>query len=83
MNKKFRCLLVSLIFTAMWNGTTIQAQVPHPERIYLSGTGIDDTKTWDFSVLRDRIVANGKRSRFPVTGNYRDSENIPTVDGIP
>ena len=48
MNKKFRCLLVSLIFTAMWNGTTIQAQVPHPERIYLSGTGIDDTKTWDF-----------------------------------
>lgn len=60
MNKKFRCLLVSLIFTAMWNGTTIQAQAPHPERIYLSGTGIDNTKTWDFSVLRDRIVANGK-----------------------
>lgn len=55
----------------------------HPERIYLSGTGIDNTKTWDFSVLRDRIVANGKRSRFPVTGNYRDSENIHTVDGIP
>ena len=48
MNKKFRCLLVSLIFTAMWNGTTIQAQAPHPERIYLSGTGIDNTKTWDF-----------------------------------
>lgn len=48
MNKKFRCLLVSLIFTAMWNGTTIQAQAPHPERIYLSGTSIDDTKTWDF-----------------------------------
>ena len=61
MNKKFRCLLVSLIFTAMWNGTTIQAQAPHPERIYLSGTGIDNTKTW----------------------NYRDSENIHTVDGIP
>lgn len=53
------------------------------ERIYLSGTGIDNTKTWVFSVLRDRIDANGKRSRFPVTGNYRDSENIPTVDGIP
>lgn len=60
MNKKFRCLLASLIFTAMWNGATIQAQAPHPERIYLSGTGIDNTKTWDFSVLRDRIVANGK-----------------------
>lgn len=60
MNKKFRCLLTSLIFTAMWNGATIQAQAPHPERIYLSGTGIDNTKTWDFSVLRDRIVANGK-----------------------
>ncbi len=26
----------------------IFAQAPHPERIYLSGTGIDDTKTWDF-----------------------------------
>ena len=37
MNKKFRCLLASLIFTAMWNGATIQAQAPHPERIYLFG----------------------------------------------
>ena len=26
----------------------IQAQAPHPERIYLSGTGIDDTRTWQF-----------------------------------
>lgn len=24
------------------------AQAPHPERVYLSGTGIDDTRTWDF-----------------------------------
>ena len=86
MNKKFRCLLASLIFTAMWNGATIQAQAPHPERIYLSGTGIDDTKTWDFfcSAGRTKILANGKKSRFPAAfGNYRDSENIPTVDGIP
>lgn len=83
MNKKFRCLLVSLIFTAMWNGTTIQAQAPHPERIYLSGTGIDNTKTWDFFCSVGQNSGKWKRSRFPVTGNYRDSENIPTVDGIP
>lgn len=24
------------------------AQALHPERVYLSGTGIDDTRTWDF-----------------------------------
>lgn len=83
MNKKFRCLLVSLIFTAMWNGTTIQAQAPHPERIYLSGTGIDNTKTWDFFCSAGQNSGKWKRSRFPVTGNYRDSENIHTVDGIP
>lgn len=29
-------------------GMALQAQAPHPERIYLSGTGVDDTRTWEF-----------------------------------
>ena len=65
MNKKFRCLLVSLIFTAMWNGTTIQAQAPHPERIYLSGTGIDNTKTWDFFCSAGQNSGKWKKIEVP------------------
>ena len=35
--------LTALVIAALWSGPTVQAQAPHPERIYLSGTGIDDT----------------------------------------
>ena len=38
--------LAALAIAALWSGPTVQAQAPHPERIYLSGTGIDNTKTW-------------------------------------
>ena len=65
MNKKFRCLLTSLIFTAMWNGATIQAQAPHPERIYLSGTGIDNTKTWDFFCSAGQNSGKWKKIEVP------------------
>lgn len=81
MNNKIISMFVLWVFFTLWNGVTLQAQAPHPERIYLSGTGIDDTRTWDFSVLRDRIAVNGKRSKFPVIGSYRDLENIPTDVG--
>ena len=40
--------LAALVIAALWSGPTVQAQAPHPERIYLSGTGIDNTKTWEF-----------------------------------
>ena len=30
------------------------AQATHPERIYLSGTGIDDTRTWEFRCSKGR-----------------------------
>ena len=40
--------LAALAIAALWSGPTVQAQAPHPERIYLSGTGIDNTKTWEF-----------------------------------
>ena len=42
-------ILFSLIaFAASAIPAAMSAQAPHAERIYLSGTGLDDTKTWDF-----------------------------------
>lgn len=40
--------ITALLLSALWSGISTFAQAPHPERIYLSGTGIDNTKTWDF-----------------------------------
>ena len=74
--------LTALVIAALWSGPTVQAQAPHPERIYLSGTGIDDTRTWGvLFVQEDKTVENGKRSKYPATGNCKDSENILTVVG--
>lgn len=39
--------LLTILFLLI-AASNLQAQVPHPERIYLSGTGIDDTRTWEF-----------------------------------
>lgn len=42
-------ILFSLIaFAASAIPAAMSAQAPHAERIYLSGTGLDDTKIWDF-----------------------------------
>lgn len=41
----FRHAIMALGICSVLN---IQAQAPHPERIYLSGTGIDNTRTWQF-----------------------------------
>ena len=41
----FRHVIMALAICSILN---IQAQAPHPERIYLSGTGIDNTRTWEF-----------------------------------
>ena len=58
--------LTALVIAALWSGPTVQAQAPHPERIYLSGTGIDDTRTWEFFLFRrTKTVENGKRSKYP------------------
>ena len=78
MNNKIISMFVLWVFFTLWNGVTLQAQAPHPERIYLSGTGIDDTRTWDFFCSAGQ---NRKRSKFPVIGSYRDLENIPTDVG--
>lgn len=39
---------LAMVTALVTNCMIVTAQAPHPERIYLSGTGIDDTKTWDF-----------------------------------
>lgn len=40
--------LVALLLGSWCGALTTAAQAPHAERIYLSGTGLDDTKTWEF-----------------------------------
>lgn len=74
--------LAALAIAALWSGPTVQAQAPHPERIYLSGTGIDNTKTWEFFCSGGQNSGKWKRSKYPATGNCKDSENILTVVGI-
>jgi hypothetical protein len=64
-------------------GLPYKHKLPIPNAFIFREQALTTPRPGIFSVLWDRIVANGKRSRFPVTGNYRDSENIPTVDGIP
>ena len=44
---KHRNHILALLLSVAIGGTAL-AQAPHPERIYLSGTGLDDTKTWEF-----------------------------------
>ena len=42
----------------------VNAQQPHPERIYLSGTGVDDTRTWEF--MCDGGMQSGKWRKIQV-----------------
>ena len=52
------------------------AQAPHPERVYLSGTGIDDTRTWDFYCTHGQNSGKWKKIEVPCNwelqgfGNY-------------
>jgi len=56
-----RLLLLAALFFA--NG--VQAQALHPERIYLSGTGIDDTRTWDFFCSKGQNSGKWKKIEVP------------------
>lgn len=56
--------LVTLL-TVWIGGTTVQAQAPHPERMYLSGTGIDDTKTWEFFCSDGQNSGKWKKIEVP------------------
>lgn len=56
-----RLLLLSALIMA--NG--VQAQALHPERIYLSGTGIDDTRTWEFFCSAGQNSGKWKKIEVP------------------
>ena len=55
---------------------TASAQAPHPERYYLSGTGIDNTATWDFFCSKGQNSGKWKKIEVPCNwelqgyGNY-------------
>ena len=53
----------SLLAIAM--AALVQAQAPHPERVYLSGTGIDDTRTWDFHCSAGQNSGKWKKIEVP------------------
>lgn len=44
---------------------TVAAQPSHPERIYLSGTGVDDTKTWEFRCTNGQNSGAWKKIQVP------------------
>ncbi len=61
-------LRLALLLLGVTGSARIAAQAPHPERIYLSGTGIDDTRQWEF---RCSDGANsGRWSRIAVPCNW-------------
>lgn len=72
-NKVLRTLaLAAIAFIA----SNMGAQAPHPERVYLSGTGIDDTRTWDFYCTHGQNSGKWKPIEVPCNwelqgfGNY-------------
>lgn len=54
-----------LLFAALPLANGVQAQALHPERIYLSGTGIDDTRTWDFFCSKGQNSGKWKKIEVP------------------
>lgn len=66
------CILAA---AALFSGG-LNAQAPHPERVYLSGTGIDDTRTWEFYCTHGQNSGKWKSIEVPCNwelqgfGNY-------------
>lgn len=54
-----------LLWTAWCLTGVVRAQAPHPERIYLSGTGIDDTRTWEFFCSKGQNSGKWKKIEVP------------------
>lgn len=57
--------LITLLTFLLGGGTALQAQASHPERIYLSGTGIDNTKTWEFFCSGGQNSGKWKKIEVP------------------
>lgn len=54
-----------LLFAALPLANGMRAQALHPERIYLSGTGIDDTRTWEFFCSKGQNSGKWKKIEVP------------------
>ncbi len=70
-NNFIRLTLLASLFCNV-PGLHLQAQAPHPERIYLSGTGIDNTVTWDFLCSKGQNSGKWKKiANETVVGHCR------------
>ena len=57
--------MIALWAATLGTGMPMQAQAPHSERIYLSGTGIDNTKTWEFFCSGGQNSGKWKKIEVP------------------
>ncbi len=63
---KHRNLKIGLaLLLSAATGSGAHAQAPHPERIYLSGTGLDDAKTWEFRCTGGRNSGAWRKIQVP------------------
>lgn len=55
----------ALLALGICSALNMQAQAPHPERIYLSGTGTDYTRTWEFYCSKGQNSGKWKSMEVP------------------
>lgn len=55
----------ALLALGICSALNMQAQAPHPERIYLSGTGTDYTRTWEFYCSKGQKSGKWKSIEVP------------------
>lgn len=55
----------ALLALGICSALNMQAQAPHPERIYLSGTGTDYTHTWEFYCSKGQNSGKWKSIEVP------------------
>lgn len=55
----------ALLALSICSVLNMQAQAPHPERIYLSGTGTDYTRTWEFYCSKGQNSGKWKSIEVP------------------
>lgn len=62
---KTRIIRRALLALGICSALNMQAQAPHPERIYLSGTGTDYTRTWEFYCSKGQNSGKWKSIEVP------------------